>query len=481
MKDQLPDNNALLNQVVAASGKPVKAYEEKAVASALLDKQPVPGKITAETKNDKLKTTDFTLSNGITISIKPTTLKNDEILMDAWRFGGYHKYQLADKQNASNASFIIQQMGIKDMSPIDLRKFMAGKTFSVTPYMNADEEGIEGRSSVKDFETYLQLMYLYLTQPRKDESLFKSFINNQKASLEFLSKDPGASYQDTLQKIMYSNNPWADGIPKPGDYDNINLERVMAIYHDVFGNAQGLHFTFVGNIDPQQAKPLLEKYIGSLPVAPRDITYKDVGLRMLKGTTDIALKRGKEPKAVINLMFEGETEYNRDNRLQLAALLEVLNIKIIEKLREDMSGMYGGGMNGSVVRRPYEHFIINATIPCGPENVDKLTTALMDIIKTAIDQGVDQKDLDKVKETWKNQYHVGLQNNNFWLDNLSNAFINKDAPENILDYEQKINSITVEDLHKAAAKFLTINNMVKSVMYPENADVKEHVNTIKGF
>ncbi len=482
MKDELPDNTNLLKAVVAATNKPVEAYKEKVIAGALMDKDPIAGKVTSESKNEKLDATDFTLSNGITIRIKPTTLKNDDIQMDAWRWGGFHKFPVADKDNASNAPFIVQQMGVKDMSPIELRKFLAGKTLSVSPYMNSDEEGIEGTSSVKDFETFLQLVHLYFTQPRKDESLFKSFINNQKASLKFLSKDPGASYQDTLQKIVYKNNPWASGIPKAEDFDKISLDRVMSIYNEVFSNAYGMHFTFVGNIDPQQAKPLLEKYLGSLPVSAKENTYKDVGVRMLQGNTEIAIKRGKEPKAMINLLFEGDAEYNRDNRLHLGALLEVLNIKIIEKLREDMSGMYGGGMNGSVVMRPWAHYTVRATIPCGPENVDKLSAALMDIITNAQNKGIDQKDLDKVKETWRKQYHVNMQSNDFWLQNLSNAFINKDNPENILDYEQKINSITVEDLQKAAKKFLDTNNMVKSVMYPENSPVKEEVRTTKkGF
>lgn len=481
MKDRLPDNSSLLKALVAANNKPVKAYEEKAVAAVLLDKDPVAGKITAEVKNEKLGTTDLTLSNGVTISIKPTTLKNDEITMDAWRWGGYHKYELADKENASNAATVVQQMGVSDMSPTDLQKFMAGKTFSVSPYINADDEGIEGRSSVKDFENFLQLLHLYFTRPRKDESLFRSFISKQKGALEFVNKDPQNSYDDTVQKIAYGNNPWIDGIPKPSDYDKINLDRALAIYHEIYGNAQGMHFTFVGNIDPTQAKPLLEKYIGSLPAGPKENSYKDVGLRLVKGTTDIAIKRGKESQAMINLFFEGETEYNRDSRLQLAALLEVMNIKIIEKLREDMSGMYGGGMGGSIVKRPFEHFSIRATIPCGPENVDKLTDALLTIIRDAQEKGIDQKDLDKVKETWRKQYHVSLQNNNYWLSNLSNAFINGDNPENILDYEQKINAITVDDLQKAARKFLTLNNMVKSVMYPESSAVKEEVKTIKGF
>jgi zinc protease len=482
MKDKLPDNNSLMKAVVDATAKPLKAYEEKAVATTLLDKTPSAGTVTAESKNEKLGSTDFTLSNGITIRIKPTTLKNDEIILDAWRWGGYHKYSIEDKQNASNATFLVTEMGVKDMSPADLRKFMAGKSFSVSPYINADEEGMEGRSSIKDFETFLQLVHLYFTQPRKDESLYRSFISKQKGSLEFLSKDPGTSYQDTLQKIVYSNNPWADIIPTPEDYDKMNLERSFAIYKEIFGNAHGMHFTFVGNIDPLQAKPLLEKYIGSLPASPKENNYKDVGLRLLKGNTEIALKRGKEKQAMINLLFEGETEYNHDNRLHLAALLEVLNIKIIEKLREEMGGMYGGGMNGSVMKRPYEHYSIRATVPCGPENADKLTAALLAIIKDAQEKGVEQKDLDKVKETWKKQYHVQLQNNDYWLTNLSNAFINRDNPEEILDYEQKISTITVQDLQSAAKKFLTLNNMVKSVMYPENSPVKEEVKkTLKGF
>ncbi len=481
MKDKLPDSTSLMQTLVAANKIPVKAYEETAVATALLDKEPTPGKVTAETINEKLGTTNLTLSNGVTISIKPTKLKNDEIQMDAWRWGGAHKYTLADKENAENAATLVQQMGIKDMSPTDLRKFMAGKTVGAQPYINADEEGIEGSSSVKDFETFLQLLHLYFTQPRKDEALFRSFISKQKGGLEFVSKDPESSYQDTLNKIIYSNNPWMNVVPKPEDYDKINLDRSLAIYKEIFGNAHGLHFTFVGNIDPAQAKPLLEKYIGSLPASPKQNTYTDIGARMIKGSTDIVLKRGKESQAMINLIFEGETEYNRDNRLQLAALLEVLNIEIIEKLREEMSGMYGGGLGGSVLKRPYEHYKIQASIPCGPENVDKLTAALLDIIKNAQEKGIAQKDLDKVKETWKKQYHVNLQRNDYWMDNLTNAFINQDNPENILDYEQKINSITVEDLQKVAKKYLTLNNMVKSVMYPESSPVKEEVKTTKGF
>ncbi len=481
MKDKLPGDADLLKAVVAANKKPVTAYEEKAVASSLLDNDPVPGKITAETKNEKLGTTDLTLSNGVTITIKPTTLKNDEIQMDAWRWGGFHRFNLADKENAQYAAVLIGQMGVKDMSPTDIKKFLAGKTLTVFPYINQHEEGIEGRSSVKDFETFLQLMYLYYTQPRKNEELFKSFVTKNKSALQFIKLNPQAWFQDSLGKIVYNNNPWANEIPSSEDFDRLNLDKLFGIYKDIFGNAHGMHYSFVGNIDVEKAKPLLEKYIGSLPASPKENKFKDNGIRMIKGTTEVNLKKGKESQAMVTLMFEGETEYNREEKMNLAALLEVLNIKIIEKLREEMSGIYGGGMGGTIQKRPYVHYTITAGFPCGPENVEKLTKALVDIIKDAQEKGVEQKDLDKVKETWKKQYHVNLQSNDWWLSGLSNAWIDQTNAEGLIDYEKRVDAIKPEDLQKAAKKFLTLNNMVKAVLYPESSNITPGVKTLKPF
>jgi len=481
MKVKLPDNNNLLKAVIAATGKPVKAYEEKAVAGRLLDKDPVPGKITTETKNEKLGTTEITLSNGITVTLKPTQLKNDEIQMDAWRWGGFQKFSLTDKENAQYSASIIREMGVKDLSPTDIRKYMAGKTVSVLPYINDHEEGIEGHSSVRDFETFLQMIHLYYTAPRKDEGLFKSFVAKQKSSIQFLKQDPETWYQDTLYKIAYNNNPWTGQIPTVEEIDRLNLEKLFSIYNQVFSNAYGMHYTFVGNIEMDKIKPLLEKYLGSLPASPKENTYKDNGIRMIKGVTEANLKKGMESQSFITIMFEGETEYSREEKLNLAALLEVMNIKIIEKLREEMSGIYGGGMYGTIEKRPYVHYTISASMPCGPENVEKLTKALFELIKDAQEKGIDQKDLDKVKETWKKQYHVNLQSNDFWLSTLSNAWIDQNNPENILDYEQKVNAITAVDLQTAAKKFLTLNNMVKAVLYPESFNITPGVKTVKPF
>ena len=233
-----------------------------------------------------------------------------------------------------------------------------------------------------------------------------------------------------------------------------------------------MHFTFVGNIDPAVVNPLLIKYLGSLPAQPTAHNFKDNGVRPVKGVVEANIKKGKEAKSMINLFWSGETEYSTKESMTLRALVEVLNIQITEKLREEMGGMYSGGLQGGMQKRPYAHYEVMAVIPTGPDKVEKLSAALMELITTARKNGIEQQYLDKVKETWKKDYRTHLQDNEFWLGVLSNAFIDQKDPEAILSYEQQVNTLTPADLQKAANKFLGTDNYIKVVLYPETATVK---------
>ncbi len=467
-KASLPANDDLTGLITSAKMVPAKVYEEKAVATTLMNQPPVAGKVVNQTTNSSLGTTDLTLSNGVTITLKPTEFKNDEIQMDAWRLGGSRNYGLADKKNSEKAAPLVQAMGLKDLSPIDLRKFLTGKTANVRPYINAHDEGIEGTSSVKDFETFLQLVNLYFTQPRKDAAIFQSYVTAQKSQLENIKAIPNAYFADTIAKMQYGNNPWSNGIETAESYDKLSLDRAMDIYKEVFGNAYGMHFTFVGNIDVEKIKPLLATYLGGLPAMPKENKFTDVGLRPVKGIVEAVVKRGAAKQSYVNVIFNGDAAYSMSEDLKIKALAEALNIRIIEQLREEMSGIYGGGMSAVINNRPYGNYSINVSFPCGPENENKLIAALFDIINTAREKGIEQKDLDKVKETLKKQNEDNIKTNAFWLRNLSYAFIEGYNPEWILTYESSVNAITTGDLKQAANTYFNMNNYIKTILNPEN-------------
>jgi len=471
VKDKLPTNDELLKEIVTASGKTVVAYKENATITSLMEKTPNPGKIIKETKNIKLGTTDLVLSNGITVTLKPTDFKNNEILMDGWRWGGIHKFDVTDKVNAENAPRMVMQMGVKTFSPTDISRYLTGKIVRVSPYINPDDEGIQGSSGSSDFETMLQLTYLYITAPRMDITQFNSYVNKNKSQVGFLKQNPSLYFSDTTTKVIFGNNPWASKMPDEQYYDQLNVNKVLSIYNDIYSNMYGMHFTFTGNIDSNKIKPMLEKYLASLPAKPKENTFKDVGLRPVKGVVKASVYKGKAAQSMIRLLFNGDAQYSKKEQMTLNALIEVLNIEVIETLREKMGGIYGGGFSGGIARRPYVHYNIAATVPCGPENVDKLTDALLDIIKNA-KSGIDQKNLDKVKETWKKQYGVNIKNNAYWHNNLSSAWIEKNNPEDILSYETNVDLLTTEDLRKAAVKYFDMNNYVTMLLYPEDAGKK---------
>ena len=463
----LPSKAALINLIADANRQTVKPYEENAIAKNLLDKKPIAGKITGKKYNAVLGTTDYTLNNGITVTVKSTEFKNDEIQMDAWRLGGAHNYPLADKENADNAATIVQTMGVKDFSSTDLQKFLSGKTVSVQPYINSYEEGIEGNSNHKDFETFLQLVYLYFTQPRKDEVLFQSFISSRKALVKNLKDNPFNFFADTLSKIEFNNNPWASSLPSPSDFDKINLEKSLSIYKNTYGNAYGMHFTLVGNLDSNKLEPLLELYLASIPSSPRKNKYTDEGLRPVKGIVDATINKGASKQSMVSVVFTGETNYSQEENLKLEMLSEVLNIKIIEQLREEMSGIYGGGSSANISKRPYGHYDFTIRFPCGPENVDKLTKALFQILDTLKQKGCKQKDLDKVKETLKKKNEDALKENGHWLNELSAAWINNTDTNWILDYSKKVEEVTTRDILDAANKYINLKNYIKADLYPE--------------
>jgi len=466
-KSSLPVADSLIYYVTAARAIPAQPYQEKVLAKSLIDRVPAAGKIVQETKDAALGTTNLTLNNGITVTLKPTDFKNDEIQMDAWRWGGHHVYPIADKMNAEKAATLIRSMGVKDFSPTDLRKFLAGKTVQVTPYINADDEGIEGRSSVKDMETFFQLVHIYFTQPRKDAALFQNYVNSQKSIMDNMKSIPQAYFSDTLSKVVYNNHPYTPIMETAASFDQLNLDRAMAIYKEVFSNADGLHFTFVGNIDVDKIKQYITTYLGSLPGSPAKHNYKDVGLRPAKGPLNVDVKKGAEKQSLVIMQYSGEMAYNKETDLQLAMLSEVMNIKIIEKLREEMGGIYGGGMRGGLSKRPYEQYDISVSFPCGPENVDKLVAAFLGIVKNVSDKGIDEKDMAKVKETLKKQYEVQIKNNDYWLDGLSKSFIDQTDPSWILAYPGKVEGVTAAQLQQLCKKLMDTPNYIKAVLYPE--------------
>ena len=466
----LPTSAELLAVSSVVDKMGIEPYMEKAVSSSLMKKMPVPGKVTATKKNTVLGATEFTLSNGVTVTLKHTDFKNDQILMSAVRPGGKNNYGVTDKYNAEYMIPVVNSMGVGDFSPVDLKKSLTGKTVNVAPSFTEISEGISGSSSVKDVESLMQLTHLYFTSPRMDTGLFKAYLQKNKAQLAFLSANPQVVFIDSLFKTLYHHSPLAPiAVPKPEYFDQLELERIMQMYQERFGDANGMHFTFVGSINENDLKPLLERYLASLPATDKKFNYVDNKLRTVEGKVDVNVYKGKEPKALILAAYSGELPYSEPLDLKAHAISEILNITLIEELREKIQGIYGGGTQVEFEKIPYPHYSFFLQLPCGPEKVDTLLFAANAEIQGLIKNGPSKENLDKVKQQWKEQYKVTVKENETWLSQLQSFHFPGDNPDYFINYEKYVNALTPKDLQDAAKKLLSTKNVVTGILRPEKA------------
>ncbi len=462
----LPDDDAIRKIFNDAEKLVLKPYEDKTSNVPLLAKKPLAGKIIS-TKTDTLfKYTELKLSNGATVVYKKTNFKNDDIQFRAHSWGGSGLYSVRDDMSIGMAGGIMEKSGLGSFDKTQLDKSLKGKTVSIYPYITEISENIYGNSSPNDLETLMQMVYLYFTSPRNDKSGYEAFMEQQKGFIENRKLDPENAFYDTVQVTMSGyherRRPWTIEL-----LNEVKHDRAFTVFKERFANAGDFTFYFVGNIDEAKIKKFACNYIASIPSKNIKETWKDVNVQTPKGIVKKTVKRGIEPKSSVSFEFTGPATFSAKENMDMKALASLLSIKLRESLREEKGGTYGVDCYGHISRIPKIEYDLSISFGCAPANVDSLTQAALDVIEKVKKSGCDDKDLTKLKETFRRERETNLRENNWWINNLMSKYNMKDnlpSQKELDDYLAKLNS---EDLKVAAIKYLKLDNYGYFVLIPE--------------
>jgi zinc protease len=464
-KSKLPAEKDVL-AMMSMTFKDIFAYEDKTVNEPLISKLPPAGKVTDMKMMQEVEAVELTLSNGAKVVLKPTNFKNDEIVISAISKGGNSLYSDADYLSAMNSSIAVMYGGVGNFDMISLQKTLAGKHVYVAPSISMYTEGLSGSTSPKDLETAMQLIHLYFTSPRKDENAFKVIQQQMEASLANKSKDPNSVFMDTVSYVMGNYHPRRKPLTLQSLKD-IDYNKAYEIYKQRFANAGDFVFTFVGNFQPQQILPLVEKYIASLPGGQGHESWKDVGITAPKGTVNRVVRKGQENKASVRLFFTGTTNYSDLEATQLDQLCSILGIRLREVLREDQGGVYGVGVRGNIERAPVEKYTVSIGFGCSAENVDKLVDLVMKEIDNLKMNGATQVNIEKVTAEDVRSMETELKQNRYWQYNLEQKYLYGEDPKTILEDMSNLKKMTVERSKELAKKYFNTGNFAKMILLPE--------------
>ncbi|HYC52752.1 MAG TPA: insulinase family protein [Gemmatimonadaceae bacterium] len=462
----LPTADRLRAILNAAESQTIAAYVDSASTDPLLKAVPAAAAIVRQDSIRGLGVTDWTLGNGVRVLLKPTDFKADQVILSAFSPGGASLAPDSIYLSAAFASSLATLGGVGTFSAVNLQKQLAGKAVGVSPSIAGYEEGFSGSASPKDLETLFQLVYLYATAPRPDSLAFASAVQRLKSMLANQGADPDAVFSDTVQVTMSQGHPRRRPL-SAARVDELRLETAIRFYRERFADASDFTFVIVGAFTLDSIRPLVQRYLGGLPATGRRESWKDEGIRPPSGVVRRVVRKGLEPKANTLLMFTGPIDYSRENLRTMGALGDVLEIRLRERLREDLGGTYGVNAGGSVSNRPTAAYNFTVNFGSSPDRADELTRVVFEEIEALKRSGPSATDVDKVKEQLRREYETNQRRNEYWVGTIAGSLSAGLDPRDVLGYEAFVAGLTAPRLQSLARQVFNTGNYAHFTLLPE--------------
>lgn len=466
-KVKIPSELEILEAVKASKTIEITARKEEKSNQKLINKIPKAGEIKAITHNSALNTTEWILNNGIKVVLKPTTFKKDEILLSAYSPGGLSKIKLEDLPSALFADDIVSNNGLGNYSSVELDKILTGKTASVSPSIDQYEEGLSGGSSVQDFETMLQLIYLHFTAPRKDNDAFNAMMNGYRTSFANSATDPRKAFSDSIS-VTLSNHNSRTVLMNLKKLDLVNQDKALSIFKDRFSNPADFTFIFTGNIDPNNEKVQQQvcTYLGGLKTNNIKESFIDNKIRKPIGKVNNYFTKDMKVKKASNyIIYSASLPFNIKNKTTLTAIGSILNIRYIESIREKEGGSYGVGVRGSMSNVPVDEAVISMKFDTDPEKQKRLMSIIHAELAEIIANGPRPDDLQKVKENMLKKQSEDEAENSWWQCALIQYY--KNGYNFVTDFRPAIEALTSENIRETLKNIVSQGNVMEIVLKPK--------------
>ena len=461
-----PTAEQLLQVIEEVNASEIAAPEGEDIPEAFLDPAKLKGAKIAKTASTIYGATQWTLKNGVQVIVYPTDLQKDQILFNLYKDGGTSLISDEDLSSfESNVLALFQNnSGVSAFSGTTVSKMLTGKNLSVNPYFSKLENGINGNSTVKDFETAMQLVYLYYTDPRFDPEEWQNGIDQIKSILPNLVNQPNYKLQTELYKTLYGGNPRHQMISDEV-LAKANLATVEKNWKALFADAAGAKLVIVGDVNPEAIKPVVEKYIGSLPKGKKALKWVDNNDDIVKGRIEKVIEVDMQtPKSTVLQVYTANVPYSYEKDAAMDAISYILDMHYTESLREEEGGTYGASTSATFSRRPKEQALIQIYFDCKPALCDKLRELAIKGIKDFAANGPTDEELNMVKLNLQKNIPESRQRNSWWRNNIELYLTygqDRDAA-----YEAAVNGLTKESIQATLQEILAQDNFIELVMKP---------------
>jgi zinc protease len=451
---EVVSEDELLQALESAPSWRVRKPQDLPAPPPLVSERPVPGTIVGSREIPELGATEWTLSNGARVMVRPSTIEPDQVLFQAISRGGFASEGLSALVPGTTAVPIAVRSGVGALDNRDLGRVLNGTNFSLSPYLGRSYEGFTGRTVPADLETFFALLHERVVHPRLTDAALSSEKSERASYLSQRLSDPDEVADDALDHALYGDDPWR----KPWtveDLERMNLDRSKAIYATRFGNVGDWTFLIAGAVDLEQLRPLVETWLASLPGTPGFVEPAgDDGVRPMRGVKEVVVRAGIAPRARVRLVFSGPWSPSAEERVLLSGMVDVLSVELRRALREKEAGVYGVSADPDIWTQPWAGYRVEVAFTCDPARVDDLVEKVRAVITAMRNAPLSNATIADVRSARLEGFETDVVTNRWWISTMQHVVDDGDPGDLAATYPARVAALTPLAVQGAATRYL---------------------------
>jgi zinc protease len=465
---KLPDEAQLAAVVKTATARRLDRYVDIAADQPLMQTPPAKGSVVKVTTYAEAGITEWKLSNGATVVLKPTKLKEDQILFRAVAPGGTSVASDADFPSARAANYVIPAGGVGRFTEPTLDRILSGKAVAVSPFITELQEGLSGGSTPQDLETMFQLIHLRFTEPRVDPMAFASISSQIRGLLANRAASPELVFRQALDSALSGDHPRRaqETAETVAQWD---LARAAAFYKSRFADASRFTFVFVGSFTPEMLQPFIETYVASLPATHMGGTWRDVGVVPPSGIVEKTVEKGIAPKSQVAIVFHGPFQYDDAQLLAIKAMTMLLQSRLFDTIRQELGATYSIEAEQRTQKVPKPEYAIRIEWTSDPTRTASVVARVFDEIQFVRNTRLSRDQMGRIRAALQRDFEQDSQDNAYLLNQILRRLEDGDEGSlaTVFDTPRQIEALTGEQVEQAARTYLDTGRFVKVTLMPE--------------
>lgn len=410
----------------------------------------------------------YLLSNGIKVFSKKTDFDKDKIYIKLFKKEGSSSNDYTTFINSTIAPTIIEQSGVGNLKPTDIDTFMKGKNFSISSYISDYEQGFIISTDRKNLELALEYMNYLIYEPKVDKIIYENTISDLRESLNNRNNSPQIVYRDKIREIYSGKNNRKLPLSEK-DLNLISPEKVLNIYKEKFSNFSEYNLIVVGSFNEEELEKNLKTYVASLPSKKSETTITPLDLKIPKNIVKEKVIKGVDKKATVTLIFPYNFKYGYEEKTLYNSFSQILNIALIEDIREKIGGVYSISSRTSLSPNNYGEDKMVISYSCDISRVDEIEKAVLQSLESLLYRDIDKEKINSVVKNYELSYNTEMKENSFWFNYLYQKIT---VPNyKLATPEEYKELVTKENIWKVNRKAINLKNYISVTLIPEKEEI----------